>query len=77
MEAKYQPCELVQTLPRVSKPFPQQKHFPKISPGEFFKTAAMQRGCCFCDPPPIPLEDLKRSYARDDRKQKQFDYKQE
>lgn len=51
MEAKYQPCELVQTLPRVSKPFPQQKHFPKISPGEFFKTAAMQRGCCFCDPP--------------------------
>lgn len=51
LEAKYQPCELVQTLPRVSKPFPWQKHFPKISPGEFFKTAAMQRGCCFCDPP--------------------------
>ena len=28
-----------------------EKHFSKISPGEFSKTAAMQRGCCFCDPP--------------------------
>lgn len=32
-----------------------EKHFSKISPGEFSKTAAMQRGCCFCDPPPIPF----------------------
>lgn len=28
-----------------------EKHFSKISPGEFSKTAAMQRGCYFCDPP--------------------------
>lgn len=27
-----------------------EKHFSKISPGEFSK----QRGCCFCDPP-IPF----------------------
>lgn len=32
-----------------------EKHFSKISPGEFSKTAAMQRGCYFCDPPPIPF----------------------
>lgn len=31
-----------------------EKHFSKISPGEFSKTAAMQRGCYFCDPP-IPF----------------------
>lgn len=54
-EVKYQPCGPVQTLSRRPKlppaaPNP-EKHFSKISPGEFLKTAAMQRGCCFCDPP--------------------------
>lgn len=33
-----------------------EKHFQKISPGEFSKTAAMRRGCCFCDPPLYLLE---------------------
>ena len=32
-----------------------RKHFPKISPGEFSKTAAMQRGVLFLRPPPIPF----------------------
>lgn len=28
-----------------------EKHFPKISPGEFSKTIAMQRGAVFATPP--------------------------
>lgn len=38
-----------------------EKHFSKISPGEFSKTAAMQRGCCFCDPPPYTFWKARRS----------------
>lgn len=41
-----------------------EKHFPKISPGEFSKTAAMQRGCCFCDPPLYLLESKVISLSK-------------
>lgn len=58
----------VQTLSRRPKlppatPNP-EKHFSKISPGEFSKTAAMQRGCCFCDPPLYLLESKVFSLSK-------------
>jgi hypothetical protein len=67
-EVKYQPCGPVQTLSRRPKlppatPNP-EKHFSKISPGEFSKTAAMQRGCCFCDPPLYLLESKVVSLSK-------------
>ena len=39
-------CGLVQTPPQ-TEPAPNRTHFSKISPGEFSKTSAMQRGCHF------------------------------
>ena len=67
-EVKYQPCGPVQTLshhPKLPPAAPNpEKHFSKISPGEFSKTAAMQRGCCFCDPPLYLLESKVFSLSK-------------
>lgn len=51
--------------PKTPAGFPNpEKHFSKISPGEFLKTAAMQRGCCFCDPPLYLLESKVVSLSK-------------
>jgi hypothetical protein len=36
---------LTPTLWACSNATPNRNHFPKISPGEFFETSAMQKGC--------------------------------
>ena len=51
--------------PKTPAGFPNpEKHFSKISPGEFSKTTAMQRGCCFCAPPLYLLESKAVSLSK-------------
>ena len=50
-----QPCKLAQTL------YKPEKRIPKLTPGDFLKTAAMWEGVKFFRLPPIPT---KQQYSR-------------